>query len=202
MIERITKYPSRSFSIWTKLNPLWWLTGPDGWTAPEINTSKGVTEPYLPGIQNQLLRNLIWWTRNPAMNLVGYVLGVEDQQYDAVGPIPVMATTGRDIIPVWTGWRWAYLSSQVALGWYLLSIAAAALYFTSSWWWAALWLFATFKGCGIMPYVSYYGPVEFYLGWRPYSGGFGFKLVPGTNAWAVWVVWAIIAAAIGVWIFL
>lgn len=29
-----------------------------------------------------------------------------------------------------------------------------------------------------LPFVSYYGGwVEFYLGWRPYSGGFGWKLV-------------------------
>lgn len=31
-----------------------------------------------------------------------------------------------------------------------------------------------------LPFIAYNGWIEFYLGWRPTSGGFGFKLVKGS----------------------
>jgi hypothetical protein len=130
---------------WTvKINPLWWLVGPDGWSEPEVNNG----EPYLPDVQNIWLRRFYWFfCRNPLMNFVGYVIGVEDRNYTVTGSAPVLATTGRDTLPQQMGWRWAVLSTK--------------------------WL--------RLPFVSFYnGSVEFYAGWRPASGGFGFKLVfPG-----------------------
>lgn len=41
------------------------------------------------------------------------------------------------------------------------------------------WKWAVLRtGLVFLPFVSYAGSVvEFYLGWRPYSGGFGWKLV-------------------------
>jgi hypothetical protein len=127
---------------WTKkINPLWWLVGPDGWNAPDVNN--GV--PYLPGVTNVWLRRFYWFVcRNPLMNFVGFVIGVEDRNYSVTGSAPVLLTTGRDGHPQQFGWRWAIISTK--------------------------WL--------RLPYVSYWGGrVEFYLGWRPASGGFGLKLV-------------------------
>lgn len=125
----------------TKINPIWWLQGPDGWEVPEINNG----EPYLPNVKNIWLRRFFWFVlRNPLMNFVGFVVGVEDQNYSVTGTAPVLRTTGRDCTPEQFGWRWAMLHA----GWRHL------------------------------PFVSYWnGRVEFYLGWRPASGGFGLKIV-------------------------
>lgn len=128
----------------TKINPIWWLHGPDGWNVPDINNG----EPYLPDVKNIWLRRFYWFVcRNPLMNFVGYVIGVEDQNYTVTGTAPVMRTTGRDCDPIQEGWRWAVIKC----GWLRL------------------------------PFVSYYkkGVIEFYMGWRPYSGGLGTKLVKG-----------------------
>lgn len=131
----------------TKINPLWWLVGPDGWEVPEINNG----QPYLPEVKNVWLRRFYWFIcRNPLMNFMGFVIGVEDRNYRVTGTAPVLRTTGRDCDPQQLGWRWAVLS----VGWVRL------------------------------PYVSYWGrfpltprKLEFYLGWRPHSGGFGAKIV-------------------------
>lgn len=131
----------------TKINPIWWLHGPDGWEVPEINNGK----PYLPEVKNMWLRRFYWFgCRNPLMNFVGYVLGVEDQNYTATGPTPVMRTTGRDCVPPQIGWRWAVLKA----GWRYLPFV--------SYWGDFLWTSRR---------------LEFYFGWRPSSGGFGLKIV-------------------------
>ena len=129
------------------LNPIWMLqsTGDASmsWRAPEINNG----QPYLPTIQNQFLRDLIWWLRNPAGNFMGFVIGLDGTNYTAYGSDNVLATTGRDCVPPVRGWRWAILRTK--------------------------WM--------VYPFVSYYGAVEFYFGWRPSSGGFGLKLVRGRS---------------------
>lgn len=127
---------------WTKkINPIWWLQGPHGWSVPEINNG----EPYLPDVTNVWLRRFYWFVcRNPLMNFVGFVIGVEDRNYTVVGSAPVLKTTGRDCRPQQFGWRWAIIKTK--------------------------WL--------RLPFVSYWnGTTEFYLGWRPHSGGLGLKLV-------------------------
>ena len=138
MIETATVVPLDTPSWTLLINPLWWLmTGGSKatWTAPLVNN--GV--PYLPDIQNQFLRNLLWWLRNPAGNFFGFIVGFEGQTFTVTGTSPVLATTGRDIGQL--GWRWSVIN-----GW--------------------------------APFVSYWGgTVEFYLGWRPASGGFGLKFV-------------------------
>jgi hypothetical protein len=141
MIETVYGGDRDPISIWKKINPLWWLVGPDGWNAPDINNG----QPYLPNVKSVWLRRFYWFgCRNPLMNFVGYVIGIEDRNYYATGTAPVMRTTGRDCIPQQLGWRWAILTTK---------------WFT-------------------FPFVSYYGGwIEFYLGWRPGSGGFGLKLV-------------------------
>lgn len=125
----------------------WWFQGPDGWDVPTMNNGT----PYLPDVMNVWLRRFYWFVcRNPLMNFVGFVIGVEDRNYSVTGSAPVLKTTGRDCEPPQFGWRWAVIS----LG-----------------------------GVVRLPYVSYWGPVgssrmlEFYLGWRPASGGFGIKFV-------------------------
>lgn len=134
---------------WTKkINPIWWLQGPDGWEVPEINNG----EPYLPNVKNIWLRRFYWFVcRNPLMNFMGFVIGVEDKNYKVTGTAPVLATTGRDVNPPQEGWRWAYLRT----GWRWLPYVS---YYRKAWW---------VKGRGI----------EFYFGWRPHSGGFGLKVV-------------------------
>ena len=134
---------------WTKkINPIWWLHGPDGWTVPDQNNGS----PYLPGVTSTFLRSFYWFVcRNPLMNFVGYVIGVEDRNYSVTGSRPVLRTTGRDCEPPQIGWRHAVLRVGVVR----------------------------------LPFLSYWGPcpgvasrdVEFYLGWRPNSGGFGLKIV-------------------------
>jgi hypothetical protein len=125
----------------TKINPLWWLVGPDGWAVPATNN--GV--PYLPDVTSVWLRRFYWFIcRNPLMNFVGFVIGVEDRNYSVTGSKPVLCTTGRDCVPEQFGWRWAVLR----------------------------------VGMLRLPFVSYWsGTTEFYLGWRPASGGFGAKFV-------------------------
>ncbi len=132
----------RTLHPWTtKINPLWWLVGPHGWEVPEINNGA----PYLPEVKNVWLRRFYWFfCRNPLMNFVGFVIGVEDRNYRVTGSPQVLLTTGRDGTPQILGWRYA-----------LLHVGSVKL-----------------------PYINFYnGSVEFYLGWRPHSGGFGFKLV-------------------------
>lgn len=144
MIETVAVVDHNPISIWKKLNPIWWLQGPDGWNVPDINNG----QPYLPNIKNVFLRRLIWFGfRNPMMNFVGYVIGVEDRNYSVTGTAPVLRTTGRDCDPIQEGWRWAIIN----------------------------------LGLVRLPFVSYYrkGVIEFYLGWRPASGGIGLKIVRG-----------------------
>ena len=126
------------------LNPVWWMQcgGTNStWTAPLINNGA----PYLPGITDQLERNVLWWLRNPACNFVGFVIGFEGKTYKVTGTAPVTANTWRDVGNGKTGWKWSRID-----GW--------------------------------APFVSYWGgTVEFYIGWRPNSGGFGTKFVIRKN---------------------
>lgn len=117
----------------------WWIMSGDSWAAPEINNGY----PYRPNVKNQLLRNVLWWFRNPAGNLVGHVLGVSGHDRWVTGPAPVEAVTYADTTPPGRGWKWAI----TRVGWVRL------------------------------PFVSYFGICEFYLGWRPHDGALGFKLV-------------------------
>lgn len=180
-IETVKVTDRVAYSLTKKINPIWWFQGPDGWTVPETNNGT----PYLPDVTNVWLRRFYWFVlRNPMMNFVGFVLGVEDRNYSATGSAPVMRTTGRDCDPPQLGWRWAILTltpsptaSTAAL---ILSIAA---WFLSAWlWWPAIC--CALRVAGPLPFISYWGPLwrsermlEFYLGWRPASGGFGLKFV-------------------------
>jgi hypothetical protein len=140
MIETVTMTDRTPIPWYKKLNPVWWLQGPDGWTVPDMNNGL----PYLPEVTSQYLRIFYWFfCRNPLMNFVGYVIGVEDRNYTVTGTAPVLKTTGRDCTPPQYGVRWSIIKTLIPL-----------------------------------PYVSFYnGRVEFYLGWRPATGGFGLKLV-------------------------
>lgn len=166
------RYPE---SIWNKLSPLWWLVGPNGWTAPAINNG----QPYLPDVTSPFARNFYWFCRNPLMNFVGFIMGVEDRNYTVTGPAPVLLTTLRDATPPQTGWKWSVIFAPVSVGALVVAALATALAFV--WWPVALVAaFAALKIVGPLPFIAYNGAVEFYLGWRPASGGFGFKLVKGS----------------------
>jgi len=164
----------------TKLNPLWWLVGADGWDVPDINNG----EPYLPEVTNIWLRRFYWFfCRNPLMNFVGFVLGVEDRKVTVYGSQDVMATTLRDANPRRTGFNWATAFPEDAS---LPALAVAAAFAALAYFvWSGFYVgaaFAALKFDGPLPYVGWYGKIgpwiiETYLGWRPASGGFGFKLV-------------------------
>lgn len=158
-----------------KINPLWWLVGDNGWDVPDINNGL----PYLPTVKNIYLRRFYWFIcRNPLMNFVGFVLGVEDNNYTIVGTAPAGANSGRDLTPPEEGWRFAILmptfsfpAALFALGWFWLTVIHWAFIIPTVW--------AAMKAFGPLPYVNYYkiGGLEFYFGWRPGSGGFGLKIV-------------------------
>lgn len=162
-------------SIWKKLNPLWWLVGPDGWTVPDVNNGA----PYLPEVTNVWLRRFYWFIcRNPLMNFVGYVLGVEDNNYTVTGSAPAMATTGRDTTPPQMGWRWAVLQPAFSFGALVLAVLWGILAVVLHPSFCVLMAWAVLKSFGPLPFVSYFnGSLECYCGWRPASGGFGTKIV-------------------------
>lgn len=90
------------------LNPLWWAqTGGANstFTAPETNNGT----PYLSEVKFQLLRNLLWFTRNPFGNFNSFVIGIQGRGYTVTGSAPVLANGGGDIVPPQFGWRWAIL---------------------------------------------------------------------------------------------
>ena len=175
-VETVAMTDRAAIPLTTKLNPLWWFVGPDGLTVPDINNGT----PYLPDVKNVWLRRFYWFVcRNPLMNFVGFVLGVEDNNYRVTGQAPVLLTTLRDAIPPRTGWGWAVLLPQFSVGALAVALVLGLLaWFVTGWLWVPF-VFAALKIVGPLPYVSYnrVGGVEFYLGWRPHSGGFGFKLV-------------------------
>jgi hypothetical protein len=60
----------------TKLNPLWWLGNAD--------------DPLLPAgylaDRPRWWRRVCWWCRNPAHNLLHFVLGCKDRWHRRIGP--------------------------------------------------------------------------------------------------------------------
>lgn len=120
---------------------MWWFRNGDSWHAPEVNQANDGLQPYLPNIKNQFLRDFLWFCRNPIGNFMGFVIGVEGQNFTVHGPYGQL-TTLYDKSPHEYGWCYTMIHS----GWLRL------------------------------PFVSYSGKhFLWYLGWRPGSGGFGFK---------------------------
>jgi hypothetical protein len=76
------------FSIWQKVNPIWWFGNADEPVAPDW---------YRPGGQ---FRNLMWHLRNPFHNFDFYVIGLSDKRFIRVGRFPE-ETFNRD-----SGWNW------------------------------------------------------------------------------------------------
>lgn len=107
MIESKTIVPQDVPPLSKKLNPIWWLmTGGTNatWEAPLINNG----QPYLPSVSNKLLRNILWWLRNPAGNFMGFIIGFEGVTYTVTGPAPVLATTLRDVNQ--KGFKWSVIN--------------------------------------------------------------------------------------------
>lgn len=173
-IEQVTMTDRQPISLLKKLNPVWWLVGPDGWNVPDTNN--GAT--YLPHVRNPALRIFYWFfCRNPLINFVGFVVGVEDKNYTVVGPTPALLTTLRDATPPRNGWKWSVIWPPFSFGAVAVFVSAVLASVLLHWSFALVAVFAAFKIVGPMPFISYNGAVEFYIGWRPASGGFGFKLV-------------------------
>ncbi len=85
---------------------MWWFRNGDSWHAPIVNNGA----IYLPNIRNQFVRDFIWFLRNPIGNFMGFVIGFEGKGFTVKGPKPVQATTGRDIRPPVTDWRWSLIN--------------------------------------------------------------------------------------------
>ncbi len=85
---------------------LWWFRNGDSWHAPEINN--GV--PYLPNIHSSILRDFLWFCRNPIGNFMGFVIGFEGLGYVVKGPAPVMLTTLYDANPPQYGFKWSIIN--------------------------------------------------------------------------------------------
>lgn len=179
MIEEVAITDHTPIDWRKKFNPLWWLQGPNGWDVPDVNNGA----PYLPGWP-YAVRLFVWFfCRNPLMNFVGFVLGAEDRNYFAYGPVPVLATTLRDAPPA-TGWKWSIIVTGLSAPALIVALVAAAISGFWSSWFLPVTIIAALKAVGDLPFVSYWGPIgfgwnlEFYLGWRPTSGGFGLKFIP------------------------
>jgi hypothetical protein len=125
---------------------LWWFRNGDSWHAPAYNEANDGNQPYQPNIKNQFLRDFLWFCRNPIGNFMGFVIGFE-------GTAPVLLTTWYDARNEDTSWRFD---------------SALNIPVRRKWKWSVI--------NGWAPFVSYSGKrVLWYLGWRPSSGGFGFK---------------------------
>ena len=81
--------PSNHFSIWQKLNPVWWFGNADDPEPPER---------YRPG---KCCRNFLWHLRNPCHNFGFYVIGIADQPFTRVGRFPGEVANPNG------GWNWA-----------------------------------------------------------------------------------------------
>lgn len=80
-----------------KINPWWWLWNdldqiPDQW--------------YMPG-EGYWKRQFFWWWRNPFANFVGFVVGVNDRNYEITGTAPVEHATKWDTLE--HGWHWSVI---------------------------------------------------------------------------------------------
>jgi len=185
--ETVTMTDRKSIPWTKKINPLWWLVGPDGWDPPlynNVDPTTGQPMPYLPNVKNIWLRRFFWFVcRNPLMNFVAFVLGVEDVNYTVTGTAPVLKTTGRDCDPQQLGFRFAHLSTPPSYGWVALAaLCEFGFVFADHWSLALPAIFCFLRGFGYLPFVSYWnGKVEVYCGWRPASGGFGTKFVIAKN---------------------
>lgn len=91
---------------------LWFFRNGDSWHAPDVNNG----QPYLPTIHNRLLRDFLWFCRNPIGNFMGFVVGVEGYDYTVTGTAPVLLTTLYDAVPPQYGWKWAI----IRCGWMVL----------------------------------------------------------------------------------
>lgn len=157
-----------------KINPLFWLTGDGGWTAPTINNGT----PYLPDVKNQLLRNFYWWCRNPIGNFVGYIIGVQDRDFDVIGPAPVELVTWDDAPALANGrrFKWSVINAKVSWKSWILSMAIMFFAVNYSVWLALPALILMWFTVGVLPFASWAGPkFLWYIGWRPNSGAFGIK---------------------------
>lgn len=80
--------PEHHFSIWRKLNPVWWLGNADEPVPPDW---------YRPG---KSFRKLTWHLRNPCHNFDCYVIGISDKRFTVAGRFP------SDTFNPNGGWNW------------------------------------------------------------------------------------------------
>lgn len=85
---------------------LWWFRNGDSWHAPEINNG----QPYQPNIKNQVIRDTLWFFRNPIGNFMGFIIGFEGTGYTVRGNKDVMLTTLYDATPPRYGFNWSVIN--------------------------------------------------------------------------------------------
>jgi len=82
------------FTIWQKLNPVWWIGNADDPNPPDT---------YRPGSNT---RKLTWYFRNPFHNFTFYVIGIEDKVFLRVGLYADRVANPNG------GWNWAVCRYQ------------------------------------------------------------------------------------------
>jgi len=82
------------YSLWQKINPIWWLGNADEPVAPDW---------YRPGGR---CRNLMWHLRNPCHNFDCYVIGFSDKRFIRVGRFPEETFNPNG------GWNWGSCRSH------------------------------------------------------------------------------------------
>ena len=80
--------PPHRFTVWQKLNPLWWFGNADEPTPPAW---------YRPG---QWGRTFLWHLRNPCHNWDCYVIGLSDKGFTRTGRFP------EETFNPYGGWNW------------------------------------------------------------------------------------------------
>ncbi len=147
--------PKRKISAFKKLNPCWWIRNDD--------------DPLPPGwFRNDLL---MWLLRNPLHNFMWYVIGIADRSRIVIARNPSMVFV--------EGLNWSYTKTSPGFLDYLFLSIPVGLFVAGlkatgalSFLYAVMWVLVPF------PFISYKSKrIKFYIGWRPDSGAFGFKLV-------------------------
>ena len=84
-----------------KINPIWWFKNDDEPEPPEWYK-----------LEQPRFTTLKWYLRNPFQNFGKWVLGVEDRNFTAYGPAPLLTTTWWEVNGS-SGWKWSIIKLPV-----------------------------------------------------------------------------------------
>lgn len=182
-------------SWWRKLNPIWAIFGNDDdygltgdpWWNPPMFRKVGVINEHSKHVEFRLVAACLLLVLSIVLETVfdkagHYVLQAYAIGYQIAGISLLELTPVKESI-YWPWWRmiWWWIRNPFHnLFFYVFGISdyARVFYSTGRWhevpgWTFHITLTPTLKFP--LPFISYYGKVDFYLGWRPY-GAFGTAL--------------------------